>query len=112
MRIVKRQELMTLPAGTLFAELRQPWVFGELQLKGSTIQWDGANRDFWVLQLAWIEEDCVDLQFEAMLADSSVSTPAETVWGRYGLYDDDQAFLVYEPADTRRLIFAINGTGQ
>lgn len=108
MRLVKRQELMTLPAGTLFAELQQEWVFHGLQLKGETYaDAQGRNIDFMVKQLDWVDAyDCGEAcqRLDEMKANPAVSHPIETAYGRHGLYDDDQVYLVYEPADTARLI--------
>lgn len=114
MRLVKRQELMTLPAGTLFAPLHQPWVFGDLELKGDTLQHNrtGENQDFWVLSLAWPEADDAGMAFDrlnAMAENPAVSYPPEYVYGRHGLYDDDRLYLVYEPADVEKLIDLLRG---
>lgn len=114
MRLVRRQELMTLPAGTLFAELQQEWVFHELQLKGETYtDGQGRNIDFMTKQLCWVDaihtgEACRRL--DEMKADPTVSYPIETAYGRHGLYDDERIYLVYEPADTQNLVAAILGT--
>lgn len=112
MRIVKRQELMDLPEGTLFAEMLQPWVFGQLSIKGESFGWDGRNQDFFELGLAWVDgsgtEECV-ARLDEMLADSTVSYPAESAYGREGLFDDDRAYLVYEKADVDHLIRLLAG---
>lgn len=112
MRLVKRQELMTLPKGTLFAPLHQQWVFGDMEIKGDTIQWDGTNGDFWVLQLAWPDADdtgeAID-RLEKMADDPTVSYPPGYVYSRHGLYDDDRLYLVYESADVANLIRLLNG---
>lgn len=110
MRLVKRQELMTLPAGTLFAELHQEWVFGGLQLKEDTIEIGGVNCDFWVRQLDWPEADDTGMaidRLEEMAKDPTVSYPIEPAPGRHGLYDDDRLYLVYEQSDTDALITAL-----
>lgn len=107
MRLVKRQELMLLPSGTLFAELQEPWVFHGLQLKLDTIVIDGVNVDFWVRSLDWPDADGTGEaleRLEEMVADSSVSYPVESAWSRHGLYDDERLYLVYETADTAALI--------
>lgn len=107
MRLVKRQELMALPAGTLFAELYEQWVFGGLQLKGETFGTDGKNWDFWVRSLDWPGADDTGMaigRLEEMSQDSSVSYPAEYAHARHGLYDDERMYLVYEAADTQALI--------
>lgn len=114
MRLVKRQELMTLPKGTLFAELHEPWVFGDVEIKGDTCldARTGENFDFWVLQLAW--PDAVDTgeafdRLAQMVADSTVSYPPGYVYARHGLYDDDRPYLVYEKADVDNLIRLLRG---
>ena len=108
MRLVKRRELMALPAGTLFAELLEPWVFGDLTLKGDTFWHNvGDDGDFWVLTLAWPEADDDGMSFnrlDEMQQDSTVSYPLEPAYSRHGLYDDDRQYLVYEAADTAFLI--------
>jgi hypothetical protein len=107
MRLMKRPELMTMPAGTLFAELHQEWVFGGLQLKGDTFQINGENFDFWVRQIDWPDNqdtgEAID-RLEEMAQDSTISYPIESAYGRHGLYDDERLYLVYEPADTQALI--------
>ncbi len=110
MRLVKRQELMTLPGGTLFCELQQKWVFGGLQLKMETIVTLGKNRDFWVQPLDWPEADDTGMavdRLDEMARDSNVSYPIEQANSRHGLYDDDQLYLVYEKADTDALLSAL-----
>ncbi|MCT7361212.1 hypothetical protein [Mycolicibacterium llatzerense] len=107
MRIVGLQELLTLPNGTLFAELREPWVFGELYLKGDNL--GGANNDFWSKSLAWPDADESGMAFsrlDAMLVDPTVSYPADEGYtrGEYLGETRDYKFLVYEPADTAALI--------
>lgn len=106
MRIVGLQELLTLPNGTLFAELHEPWVFGDVYLKGDNLE---GTHDFWTKSLAWPDADDTGMPFDrldAMLADSTVSHPVETAYSR-GAYlsrPDEYRFLIYEPADTAALI--------
>lgn len=107
MRLVRRQELMTLPAGTLFAELNEPWIFGQLCLKGETIADDDGDRDFWFRSLCWPQAfnsmEAVT-RLEEMAADSSVSYPVENAEQRDGMYDDAQVYAVYEASDARVLV--------
>lgn len=112
MRLVKRQELMTLPKGTLFAPLHEPWVFGDVDMKGDTFQHNGANYDFLVLSLAWPEADDTGMALDCldeMASDSSVSYSPEYAYARHGLYDDDRLYLVYEAADAENLIRLLQG---
>lgn len=107
MRLVRRQELMTLPAGTLFCELLEEWVFHGLQLKGDTFGVNGDNVDFFTKSLDWpAAYDCGEAcsRLDEMKADPAVSYPIEDAYGRHGLYDDERLYLVYERADTEALI--------
>jgi len=112
MRLVKRQELMTLPPGTLFAELFEPWSFGQLAIKGETWIDGDKNFDFLEIGLGAVASDSTEQYCERlgeMLADSTVSYPAESDYGREGLYDDNIVYLVYEPADVDHLIGLLRG---
>lgn len=115
MRLVKRPEFMQLPAGTLFAPMQQKWVFGTLSVKGDTSQHGDEIGDFLKLGLTWIEGDGfseVTDRLEEMLADSTVSYPLQSGYGREGLFDNDMVYLIYEPADVAELLAAINQTQQ
>lgn len=98
MRLVKRQEFMELPAGTLFSPLLQPWVFGDLSVKG--VDMGNDVGDFLELGLNWIDgDDTRQVCDNEMFADSSVSYPLQSAYGREGLFDPEMVYLVYEPAD-------------
>ncbi|QQG96201.1 hypothetical protein HBE99_04475 [Mycobacteroides chelonae] len=103
MRLVKKQEFVTLPAGTLYCELREKWVFSELRLKGETI----SDDDYWVRDLDWIDADDPGEAFkrlEAMAADSTVSFPAPESYSRGSNYRADAMYLIYERDDMVALI--------
>ncbi|SDD59506.1 hypothetical protein SAMN04488581_2622 [Mycolicibacterium neoaurum] len=107
MRLVKRPEFLTLPPGTLYAELQQPWVFHGLALKSDTIMHGDKPGDFWSISL-----DCIDAhdtgeyidRLDEMAADPTVSYPLETAPTRGSDFNDETIYLVYEPADTDTLI--------
>jgi hypothetical protein len=104
---MKRQEFLRLPTGTLFSPMLQKWVFGELSVKGETLDLGNEVGDFLELGLNWIDgtdtgEVCDRL--DAMLADSSVSYPLQSAYGREGLFDNDMVYLVYEKADVAALM--------
>jgi len=110
MRLVKRKEFVRLPAGTLFAPMMQKWVFGELSVKGGSLDFGNETDDFLELGLNWIDGDDtyqVCERLDEMLADSSVSYPLQSAYGREGLFDPDMVYLVYEPADVAALVSEI-----
>ncbi len=111
MKLVKRQELMEMPEGTLYCELREPWIFSGLSIKGSTINIDGKNIDFGTRGLEWVDADnsgeAVD-RLEEMLLDSSVNYPVEAAYGREGMFDDEQVYMVYDKADIKSIFGDLN----
>lgn len=115
MRLVKRPEFLTLPPGTLYAELQQPWVFHGLALKSDTIMHGDKPGDFWSISLDWPEADDSGMSFDrldAMIKDPTLSFPMETAPTRGSDFDDETIYLVYEPADTAALIAMLKGEQQ
>ena len=102
MRIVKRRELMELPSGTLYVEMNGGFPIGDLCIKGKS-----SSGDFTMRSIAWASShdfgETIE-RFSAMFADSSVSFPAEADYGRDGMFDDDQSFLVFEQADVVSIV--------
>ncbi|WP_164681163.1 hypothetical protein [Mycobacterium intracellulare] len=99
-------ELMALPDGTLYAPLHEPWVFGEVRIKGENV---GAN-DFYARDLNWIDaNDCGEAidRLEAMLKDGSLSFPVEQAYSREGYYDGDacKRSCQHPPRSARRTGF-------
>lgn len=110
MRLVKRPEFLTLPPGTLYARLRQPWIFDGIALKEETIVHGDKANDFYSIDLTGIDaHDTGEYinRLDEMLADPSVSYPLEAAPSRGSDYDDETVYLVYEPADTAALIAAL-----
>ncbi len=106
MRLVTQAELMALPDGTLYAPLHEPWVFGEVRIKGENV---GAN-DFYARDLNWIDaNDCGEAidRLEAMLKDGSLSFPVEQAYSREGYYDGDacKRSCQHPPRSARRTGF-------
>ena len=95
-------EFMKLPAGVIFCS-GQPWCFGELCVKGET--WDDCN-DFIELGLQWVDgQDSGEVadRMDQML-ELGASFPLQTDFGRNGMFDDKDVFLVYEEADLAQMI--------
>lgn len=107
MRLVKRQEFLALPPGTLYAKLQEPWVFQGLALKSDTIMHGDKPGDFWSISLDWIEADDTGMaldRLDAMRSDPTLSYPMEWAPTRGSDFDDNSVYLVYEHADTQALI--------
>lgn len=109
MRLVKQPEMMALPAGTLFAELRQKWVFDDLAIKGETITRDGQPTGFWEHPIAWVDTDEPTPfdGFDAMYDDPTLSFPMETAPTRHDCHNPETRYLVLESADVTTLINTI-----
>lgn len=111
MRIVKRQELMTLPVGTLYMNVytsagssgfttRGLAVFG-----GALYEVDGRAYDFTERDVASAAADDYGQQSErttGLLAGSSY--PVNPSYGRDGMFEDDDQYLVYEDADIESIL--------
>lgn len=85
MRIVNFHEFCGLPKGTVFSYW-EPCIVSGLYRRGSVISYDGGPRDF----------------FEATLIAASWNGEfpvVDLVESRWGEFDYDQLFLVYEPQD-------------
>ena len=85
MRIVGFEEFCSLPEGTVFSHWENCLTFG-LYRRGEVISFDGAPRDF----------------YEASLkAESWNGKPpvVDLVESRWGLFQYDQQFLVYDKDD-------------
>jgi hypothetical protein len=109
MRLVTQTELMALPEGTLYAPLQQPWVFGDLCIKGENLgpYLGKETNDFYERGLAWIAaDDCGEAtkRLDRMMENSSLSFPAEPAYSREGLYETDARYLVYELDDVKLLL--------
>lgn len=103
MKIVDRKTFLALPAETLFSKY-EPCVFGDLCIKGDSI---GSN-DFAYQQIADAvaahdSGEFANKLFDAQASGESVAMDFDCQ-GRDGLFDDDQLFAVWEPADVAALI--------
>ncbi len=105
MRVYNRKDFLALPAGTLYCAGVE-WAFNELGVKGDT--WP--PNDFIKLGLQWVEAqgstEATD-RLDAMLK-TGASFPLQQSYGRDGGFDQDEVYLVYEPADLDALIAICN----
>lgn len=103
MKIVDRKTFLALPGETLYSEY-DPCNFGPLQIKSDTV---GAN-DFLTQQIADAVQcnnsaEFSSILFEAQRTGASFSMDFDYL-GRDGIFDDDQLFAIWEPADVAALI--------
>lgn len=96
MRLVKRQELMTLPAGTIYQSF-DPNILGELMLKGDNCVSNGENID-------WYESPVgasISLNYNRFEMDNCVC--------REGCFDDDTWYLVHDADDIEWIVARLRG---
>ena len=99
MRIFRRKQFLSLPAGTIYAKGKR-WYFSDFSVKADTL-----DNDWVQLSPMWIESRDDDDQFtklEAML-EVGASYPMAESYGRDGFFDDDDLFLVPDRADLEQL---------
>lgn len=89
MRILKFSEFAALPPGAIYSYYK-PAICRGLFRKGETILWDGEARDFFESSLV---PNCWN--GEPPTVDNIVS--------RWGLYEYDQLFAVFESKDLETL---------
>lgn len=91
---------MRLPEGVIYCK-GEPYAFGELSVKGES--W---TNDFLCLGLQWIEADDSGQATDHL--DSMLTTgatfPLQNSYGRDGLFNEKDIFLVYEPSDLRAMV--------
>ncbi len=102
MRLVEREEFLSLPAGTVFVEYEEHF-FGPLTIKGETI----ADMDEYSAgdYFEQVPSQCVDgypLEGLSLKYDPEFS-------GRNGCYERDQKYLVWERAEVETLIHELRG---
>lgn len=103
MKIIDRKTFLALPDETLFSKY-EPCVFGDLTIKGETV---GVN-DFLIQQICDAVR-CHDSGEFAEILDDAQETGRSfdmdfDCMGRDGLFDDEQLFAIWEPADIIALI--------
>lgn len=101
MKLVDRKTFMSMPAGTLFRKVPEPWIIEPLSIKGDTM-----GADFGYMELAQPETFSGE-DFIAPLHDLEVggSRKLETDgYGRDGVFQDTDMFLVLDDDDRRALV--------
>lgn len=107
MRVYTRKEFLKLPPGTLYCS-GQDWAFGPMSVKADSLVYDipGGANDFVCLELNDIEaaSDAEISDRSAAMIHRGASFPMASSYGRDGMYEEDEIYLVYEPEDLDRLI--------
>jgi hypothetical protein len=104
MRIVKLDEFLRLPEGTIYQKYK-PMFFEDLSIKGET---SIHTIDFFTTSIPWVES--YDTNEMMAVLERAESDPAfsfkldfETM-GRDGLYDKNQLFAIWENMDLWKLV--------
>ena len=112
MKYVDRKTFLGLPAGVFYARVdlrpNAVGIYDNLEVKGETLP---SGRDFWstaIVGLATPDDDIrctteILLEQERAMRTSGASFPMNDTIVRYGLYDEDQIFMIFELDDLRRL---------
>lgn len=101
MRIFRRAAFLNLPAGVIFAK-GKPWYFETLSRKDETIHDQGRPIDWYYQDLVNIDMGADSGEWHDRLdhmLEYGSSQPMEDAVGRDGCFDDEDLFLVFEPAD-------------
>ena len=110
MRIINKQEFYKMPAGTLYSEF-EPDILNNLLVKGQTFYNGKEPIDY--LECSLI--DCIDCNEHSNILtkadnDSNFSFDFNyDNFGRNGIFDEDQKYMVYEKKDVEKLIEFLKG---
>lgn len=102
MKIVNRVQFMAMPAGVVFSKF-EPFIFGDLQIKGDTIGADFYGQDV-ASGIRWGDtNEFIDSLQAAVDTGGSLAMDLHCEV-RDGLFDEDQLFAVWERPDVEALI--------
>jgi hypothetical protein len=105
MKIVNRKTFLTLPAGTVYLQAFEPWVWEDIKVKGDTLHTEGAG-DWVELDLTYFENDGSTQYFDRLdeMKDSGASYPLDLeTTGRDGMFEMRSLFMIYERTDVEKL---------
>jgi hypothetical protein len=102
MKVVDKQTFFELPSGTIYSK-GKAWYFSDFLIKGNTIYNEGLPIDWFYLYTNWPEDDKAFESLEKALITGE-SFKANRLFGRDGLYDPDDLFLIYEKDDLDDLL--------
>jgi len=101
MKIVSLEEFRMLPEGTMYMKY-EPCVFGYLQVKGETLEYDFYCENITYWPDCSGSDDFADKLFSAQETGESVLLDFDC-GGRDGCFDKDQLFAVYDERDVEML---------
>jgi len=112
MKVVKHEDFLRLPSGTVFCEF-EPMCFGQLCIKKDTIvHADGSCLDFFFTPLTGDDvvssEDKSDT-LERSLEHGYTFFPYFKGLERQGKYNKSQLYIVWEPKDLMGLVIELLG---
>lgn len=112
MRIVNKQEFLSLPAGTLYSDYKHQ-IFDDLKIKHETIFHDKVPIDFVFENIIGNvmcndSEECFKILLDAEENGSSFNLDFDCPM-RDALFEENQLFAIYEREDIVALINKLNG---
>jgi hypothetical protein len=109
MKVYRRKDFLQLPAGVLFCK-GKPWYWETPCIKGDTLE-NTTVGDFLECGFCWVDANDSGEAFDRLnlMLETGASFPMEEAYGRDGMYDEEDLFLVFEKADIAELmrVFAI-----
>lgn len=98
MKIVNREQFLSLPSGTVFQEIIEEWSFGHISVKFETINGD----DFYYISFdgspsSFDSGNHFEILYKMMLKDESFGI--NEAISRDGSFEEDMKFMIYEKSD-------------
>lgn len=102
MKIVSRKELLTLKPGHLIAEWNDKYGVGRLMIFGGKF----SENDFLTRSITTPHASGSNEMFdrEIDMRENGTSYPVNPHYGRDGLFEEEQKYLVYEVADIASIV--------
>ena len=97
--------MLAAPPGTVYLEVNQRWTFAGLNVKTESIGNDWYYR-FFDSPDADDSKEWIDRLDQ--MADTGTGHPMDVSVSRYGLYNNDALFLVYDEIDVIELVATLS----
>lgn len=102
MKIINRKDFLALPAGVLFSKYA-PCYFECMEIKEDSLCNDFISQQINGSVRSKGESEFADILLAAQETGESFSMDFDAC-GRDGMFDEDQLFAIWEPADVKALI--------